>query len=60
MSDKRLVPRTSKATQRRLATRMLVRHVVQYYGRDDPLTWPTDMLKDLARTLKKLEPRGGW
>ena len=56
----RLIPRTDVRTRRRAATRMLVRHVVRFYGTDDPLKWPTDMLKDLARTLYKLTPRDGW
>ena len=54
------IGRATKAQRRSNVTRLLVQHVVSYYGRDDPLKWPTDMLVSLARTLKELTPRNGW
>lgn len=57
---KRLIPRTTKPQQRRNITRLLVKHVVAHYGTDNPLEWPSDLLVDLARELRKLTPRNGW
>jgi len=57
---RRMIPRRDVRARRRDVTRILVRHVSAYYGGDDPLAWPTDMLVSLARTLRKLTPRDGW
>ena len=37
---------------------MLARHVRLQYGGDDPLKWPTDILKELASTLRLLHHQG--
>ena len=42
------------AEKRRQAARtieLLLDHVIGYYGGDDPLKWPTDLLKQMARSL---------
>lgn len=44
---------------RERVTKLLVEHVLRFYGGDDPLRWPTDRLRDLARTLRRLRGAAG-